>query len=205
MSYKLETKAAYDKLAEDYAQKFEHHASLYVGDHIRAFTSRLPKGARVLELGSGSGVHAQTFQEAGLNVLCTDLSPAMVDLCRSKGLQAVVADFEELEQEPESCDAVWAYTSLLHTTRDMFPQIIRKVHIWLKHGGLFGLAMKEGSGEGFTVSDKDGTSKRWFTYYSNDELIELLEGAGFQVLETSSINSNNQGYLNYLVQRPEPK
>src|SRR5206468_11002538 len=50
----------------------------------------------LLELGAGTGKDGQFFQEHGLEVTCIDLSPAMVDLCRQKGLTAWVMDFGDL-------------------------------------------------------------------------------------------------------------
>jgi SAM-dependent methyltransferase len=47
----------------------------------------------LLEVGAGTGHDSLYFQRQGLRVLCTDLSPAMVELCRAKGLDARVADF----------------------------------------------------------------------------------------------------------------
>jgi cyclopropane fatty-acyl-phospholipid synthase-like methyltransferase len=42
----------------------------------------------LLEIGAGTGIHGKFFQENGLDVICTDLSPEMVQCCRAKGLTA---------------------------------------------------------------------------------------------------------------------
>jgi len=47
----------------------------------------------LLEVGAGTGHDSLYFQGEGLRVLCTDLSPAMVELCQAKDLDARVADF----------------------------------------------------------------------------------------------------------------
>lgn len=54
----------------------------------------------LLEVGAGTGHDSLYFQRQGLRVLCTDLSPAMVELCRAKGLDAQVADFLGLGVPP---------------------------------------------------------------------------------------------------------
>ena len=56
----------------------------------------------LLEVGAGTGHDSLYFQRQGLRVLCTDLSPAMVELCRAKGLDAQVADFLGLGVPPAS-------------------------------------------------------------------------------------------------------
>lgn len=44
----------------------------------------------LLEIGAGTGKDSLFFQQNGLRVVCTDLSPAMIALCREKGLEAYV-------------------------------------------------------------------------------------------------------------------
>src|SRR5436305_2717767 len=50
----------------------------------------------LLEVGAGAGKDSKFFQEHGLQVTCADLSPAMVELCRQKGLTAYEMDFLSL-------------------------------------------------------------------------------------------------------------
>ena len=42
------------------------------------------RASTLLEIGSGPGVHAQFFQDEGLSVTCTDLSPELVERCRRR-------------------------------------------------------------------------------------------------------------------------
>ena len=42
---------------------------------------------KLLEVGAGTGVHSLFFKNAGLDVVATDLSQAMVEACREKGLE----------------------------------------------------------------------------------------------------------------------
>src|SRR6185437_242171 len=59
----------------------------------QAFRERLMPGARLLEIGAGTGQDSAYFQEEGLAVVAVDLSPAMVEHCRAKGIEAHVMDF----------------------------------------------------------------------------------------------------------------
>ncbi|MBA3704177.1 MAG: class I SAM-dependent methyltransferase, partial [Rubrobacteraceae bacterium] len=44
------------------------------------------EGARaLLELGAGPGKDGEFFRDHGLDVVCTDLSPEMIELCEIKG------------------------------------------------------------------------------------------------------------------------
>ena len=200
MNYKSETRKAYNKLAKDYEKKFEEYFKKHLENEVNAFTKKLPRKAKILDLGSGPGTHALAFKQHGFRPVCIDISPKMVALCQTKGLVATVGDFEKLEFPPNSFDAVWAYTSLLHTTKDKLPEILENIHKILKPKGMFAIAMKEGSGEDFKVSDKDNKSRRWFALYNNKELKSHLKQAGFRPISSSrTVVHPNQIFLNYLA------
>jgi len=91
--------------------------------------------ASVLEVGAGTGHDSLYFQEQGLRVLCTDLSPAMVELCSAKGLDARVADFLGLGVPPASFDAVYALNCLLHVPTPISRAPWRQsVRCWCREG-----------------------------------------------------------------------
>src|SRR4051812_45668868 len=62
----------------------------------RAFRERLAPGARLLEIGAGTGQDSAYFREEGLTVVAVDLSAGMVERCRAKGIEAHVMDFLHL-------------------------------------------------------------------------------------------------------------
>jgi SAM-dependent methyltransferase len=71
--------------------------------------------ARILEVGCGWGeLAAWLARDTGAEVIATDLSPRMVELARSAGLDARVADVQELPFEDASFDAVIAAWMLYH-------------------------------------------------------------------------------------------
>ena len=90
----------------------------------------------LLEIGAGPGIHGQFFAEAGLDVRCTDLSPAMVAACRSRGLEASVQDFLCLSVD-QPVDAVFAMNCLLHVPPADMPRVLERVRGLLGPGGLF--------------------------------------------------------------------
>lgn len=51
----------------------------------------------LLEIAAGTGIHGWFFQDNGLDVICTDLSPKMIASCREKGLYANEMDFLNLD------------------------------------------------------------------------------------------------------------
>ena len=70
---------------------------------------------RVLEVGPGPGELAERMaQELGANVVAIDVSPRMVELTRARGIDAQVADVQQLPFEDGMFDLVVAAWVLFH-------------------------------------------------------------------------------------------
>jgi len=124
----------------------------------------------LLEIGAGTGVHGRFFADAGLDVVCTDLSAAMVEHCRSIGLVAHQQDFLHLDLG-RTFEAVFAMNCLLHVPREDFPAALAAIRSTLEPGGVFFLGQYCG-----VVRDGvwDGDSydpPRYFSWLTDDELL----------------------------------
>ena len=122
---------------------------------------------RLLEIGAGAGYHARFFQDSGLEVVCTDLSPELVRLCREKGLTAYEMDFLGLEFPTESFDAVFALNCLLHVPRRDLPRVLRAIRAVLGPGRLFYLGVYGGKPHEGVWPDDTYEPKRFFCFQTD--------------------------------------
>ena len=97
----------------------------------------------LVDIGAGTGVHAAYFQAEGIDVTCVDLSPAMVERCRARGLTAYNQDVLHLDL-PTSFDAAFAMNSLLHTPPAALRHALQGVCAVLAPEGLFYLGQYGG-------------------------------------------------------------
>lgn len=79
------------------------------------FAPRVPAGGRILDVGCGNGEFMAAAVEAGYQVVGTDISVPAVELCRSRGLNAVAGDFLTLPFEG-TFDAVTMWDVIEHLT-----------------------------------------------------------------------------------------
>ena len=100
-------------------------------------------GKDVLEIGSGTGVHARLLAEAGAQVTAVDLTPTAVELTTRRltlaGLLAnvVEADAESLPFPDASFDFVWSW-GVIHHSEDTL-RVVSEIARVLRPGGRLAL------------------------------------------------------------------
>lgn len=117
-------------------------------DHLSAFLSLLPPGARVLELGCGAGRDAAAMIAAGFDVDATDGTPALAALAQVRlGRPVREMRFDELDAD-QAYDAVWAEACLLHVPRAGLTGVLARVWRALTPGGVHAATFKATGVEG---------------------------------------------------------
>lgn len=130
---------------------------------------------RLLEIGAGTGKDSLFFQRNGLDVVCTDLSPEMVRLCRAKGLAAHEMDFLHLDFPAGSFDAVYALNCLLHVPKKDLPDVLRLIRDLLRPGGVFFMGVYGGLDFEGVWDQDDYQPKRYFSFYLDGQIQPIVE------------------------------
>ena len=171
----------YDAMGETFAAWRER----IVGDPRREWkdelVARIEDGARVLELGCGSGSPetrrlAQRFALTGV-----DISPRQVERARAAipDAEFLCADFTELELPEDSFDAVASFYVFNHVPRDLLAPLLGHIHAWLTPDGRL-LTV-------FGVSDMEGWTGEWLgaqTFFSSfpaEVNSRIVREAGFTI------------------------
>lgn len=147
----------------------------------------------ILDLGAGSGVYAEYFSQKGLSVTCIDLSKSMVELCKSRGLNAEVMDFYELRFENNSIEAIWSMNTLLHVPKDSIECVLLEVQRVLKAGGIFYFGMYGGKSFEGIYEEDFYSPKRYFSRYEDEE-IKAIVSKYFDILEFEHVNIEDENY-----------
>ena len=174
--YKQKTVESYDKHAKEFAEKFKVKMELNRRYEFPRFLELL-QGKDVLDLGCGAGDHSVYFSQQGLNVTCIDLSDEMIKLCNQKGFKkAFVMDIEKLDFENNSFDGIWATASLLHIPKAKIDGVMRSLHSLLRSNGVLYVCVKEGEGEKLMDDKHYKDTKRFFAFWTQEELLHQFEG-----------------------------
>ena len=99
ISKKEDTVSLHDAYAANYDEQISAYGC-YLADALFGLCFDYVRPVeRILDLGVGSGLSAIPFAKAGLHVHGMDFSPAMLELCRAKGI-AVELKLHDLEEIP---------------------------------------------------------------------------------------------------------
>ncbi len=190
-SYKGETINSYNLNVLEFSRKYKSMADFKGRPEFERFLSLL-QGRKVLDAGSGPGDHAKYFESQGLEVTCIDLSEKMIKICKDQGLDARLMDLEEMDFENNYFDGIWMVTSLIHIKKENVPKVIAKTYDMLKEKGVFHVSVKEGEGERF--ENDDPITRRFFSYWKEEEFLEITKEK-FSPVSLGSVNTKGTTYL----------
>ncbi len=193
--YKQITKGTYDDIAADYSERDSSviAESWEVKGALDAFVALLKPGAHVLDVGCGGGRDSRYLAEKGMRVTAIDFSESMVRNAQkiNSNIEYMQMDFEHIDFPEKAFDGVWANASLHHIPKANLAHVLRSLHRILVSDGVLFLKVKHGDSEGVRENMKFGKSlKRYFAFYKPEEMISLVESAGFQIVRHSLVTSD---------------
>ncbi len=178
-----ETLRFYDDNAADYAAGTSSPAQRSL---LQTFTDKLPPGAKILDLGSGSGHDALWLIKRGLDVTLLDGSAGLAEEAEKRTGQKVrVLRFEQID-DVEAFHGIWASASLHHVHSTALPDVMARIRDALMPSALVFASFKQAEAD---WHDRMG---RYFCAMSRVRLRTLAEDAGLLVDEIE--RSEGRGY-----------
>lgn len=120
--------AAFDAVAPTFDARFGEWQSVAAQRRVvrAALVRAFRPGARVLEIGGGTGVDAEWLIAQGRSVLMTDVSPAMVEVARARlgqdaVEQAAAEHLDPLVDRGETFDGAYSNFAALNCVTDLAP------------------------------------------------------------------------------------
>ncbi len=180
-------KDTYNKIAEEWHQ--DHQGDDWWQEGTDTFVSYLPPGANVLDVGCGGGTKSKYLASKGLDVLGLDFSENMVNIAAREVPEAKfqVLDIYDIDALHESFDGIFMQAVLLHIPKEDVRNILYKALQRLNLHGYLYIAVKEKM-EGEVdeeikqENDYGYEYERFFSYFSIDELRQLFDKLGLEVV-----------------------
>ena len=156
----------YNKNSKDY---FNSTVNVDMISSYKDFLGLLPQGAKILDLGCGSGRDSLQFMKLGYDVTAVDGSLELAKRAtKLLGKEVIVSSFEELQLE-DKYDGIWACASLLHLDNNALRDVLNKLYDNLNDSGIFYMSFKYGTSEFIDENN------RYFNMFTEERLIKFIE------------------------------
>ena len=127
----------------------------------------------LIDIGAGTGVHAKYFQERGIDVTCIDLSPALIEKCREKGLKSYEVNILEIAGFEHQFGAAFALNSLLHIPTNLLQDGLSNISKFLEPDGLLFWGQYGGNYREGVYQDDRYYPKRFFSLLDDNQIREF--------------------------------
>jgi ubiquinone/menaquinone biosynthesis C-methylase UbiE len=174
----------YDRVAHEYA-RLEGESEWPRMRWVRKLLKVLEPSSSVLDLGCGSGDPADVEISKEHKVTGIDISQTQINLARQNVPTGhfLHGDAGSVEFPPTSFDAVISFYTLEHIPREEHRTILRRIHNWLRDGGLLLISIEAG--------DFDDVMGEWLgvpmfiSCFDPETMTRMVNEAGFELLETA--------------------
>ena len=154
----------YENNAERYAAET---FSADMSEQYQSFLPLLKKGAKILDVGSGSGRDACYFQKQGYQVTALEPSKNLGREIRKVFSGELVCSDIQNYRPTERYDGIWACASLIHLQEEEVLQFFEKIDQYLNDNGIIYISGKNGISTGKV---EDG---RFFLEFT-EQLVEKI-------------------------------
>lgn len=215
------TLEAYQKVAKNYLESTKLANSTYkenairakkeLQDFIKETFNEIPKGSKVLEVGSADGENAKYIQELEFDVTPSDVADDFLNAIKENGLNPI--KFNILTDDfKDKYYAIFCWRVFVHFTKKDSLTALKRSYEFLENNGLFILSVinrecKTVDNEWVDFPDVYHLGEeRFFNYYSKEEMDKIISSTKFKIKDfRDSIAENGIKWLVYVLIKSEGK
>lgn len=174
---------------------------------LERFMQRLKPGARVLDAGCAGGRDSRIFKDHGFEPIGIDLSHEFIEQAKKNhpDIEFVEGDMRDMPFADNYFAGIWANASLVHLPeiKDV-RRVLLEFYRVLQPGGVVHISVKEQLDEHKTAKKAhvfSGEFRRFFRFYTKDELEGYLREAGFKIvsLENEQDGKSTRSDVKWIV------
>jgi SAM-dependent methyltransferase len=178
--------SGYDQMAARYLAT--HRRGGARGRYLDRLLTLLPEGSDVLELGCGAGEPVTRRLTERHRVTAVDISGEQLRMAAVRAPEAtfVQGSMVDISFEPGSFDGVAAFYSVTHVPRQLHADLLVRISLWLRSGGVLLLSMGADDDPGTVEEDWLGVPMH-FSHFDAATNQALVQRAGFELVEAEVV------------------
>lgn len=199
----LETTIKHDNLDPEKAKRKRERLEKFIKSNME----RLPKGVKVLEIGSGDGSNARYIKELGYDITASDIAEDFISAIQDKDLKTI--KFNVLEDDfKERYYAVFCWRVFVHFTKEDAEKVLQKTYDALEKDGLF---IFNAMNREIRNVDEEWVDfpneyhmgvERYYNYFRKEELDDIISKTGYQIYDFHKEGGeNNNKWLVYVLKK----
>ncbi|MBI2541423.1 class I SAM-dependent methyltransferase [Candidatus Woesearchaeota archaeon] len=181
----------YNKIAEKYNKQRKIYQSKPL---LLKFLKYIPKNAKVLDLGCGTGISVAKFlRKKSCKITGIDFSEGMLKLARKNVPKAkfIKMDITKMRFTENSFGAAVSFYAIIHIPRKFHKNIYKNLHRILKKDGIL-LANASGTCTWEeTAKDYLGAPMFW-SFFSPEKTLKIIKDACFVILWSKVLKIGNE-------------
>ncbi len=198
MEKEIIVQKGYNSIAKEY-----HHKRYIFSrkEELKHFASLLPKKAKILDAGCGSGIPVSKFLvNKGFHVIGVDISESMLKLARKNVPKAkfVKESMTDLKFSKSFFDGITAFYSIIHVPREKHIKVFKTFYRILKPKGVILISLCPDEWEG--IANFHGEKMFW-SYYAPKKSLKIIKDVGFNVLLDRVIEDGNEKHYWIIAQK----
>lgn len=163
----------------------------------------IPEDGDVLDLGCGTGEPFDRYLvDRGFDVTGVDLVEKHIYAAREYVPEAhfFQGDFFDVDPEKGRFDAVVSFYAVFHLPREEHQELFNHINHLLRDDGAILVTVGAGEMDEHENNDWAGSEMVWSSY-SQEKNLEIIENAGFDIVETYEEESDDEHHLWVLAEK----
>lgn len=185
VDYRLLVMKGYDQCAGIYGSIRNNE----IEPDLALLIDLLEKGAKVLDIGCGSGIPIARTLAKHFKVTGVDLSNEMVQFSIKNVPNGtfIHADIIDVDLPSSEFDAIVSFYTIFHIPKERHKILFQKINSWLKDGGHILMTVSNENTEPY-IEEFHGVTMYW-SNHGLKEYKDILTKVGFDIIQITSVGN----------------